>query len=108
MYMIQIEESKLDKMSELTEKMLKYGGKLMSCLEEMSEEGGMGQRGGQGGGSYGNRYGERSGGGGGYGSRYGERSGGGYGMKDEDDDEWEDEMMMRERRGVRGSGRGRR
>ncbi len=108
MYMIQIEESKLDKLSEYTEKMLKYGGKLMSCIEEMSEEGGMGQRGGQGGGGgYGNRYGERSGGGGGgsMGGRYGER--GGYGMKEEED-EWEEEMMMRERRGVRGSGRGRR
>ena len=104
MYMIQIEESKLDKMSEYTEKMLKYGGKMMQCLEELSEEGGMGQRGGQGGGgSYGNRYGERSGGG--YGNRYGER--GGYGMREEED-EWEDEMSMRERRGVRGSGRGRR
>lgn len=102
MTFIQIEESKLDKMSELTEKMLKYGGKLMSCLEELSEEGGMGQRGGQGGGSYGSRYGERSGG---YGSRYGQR--GGYGMRDDDD--WEDyEEMMGERRGVRGSGRGRR
>lgn len=110
MYMIQIEESKVEKMSELAEKMLKYGGKLMQCIEEMSEESGMGMReggygnrGGQGGGSYGSRYGNRMGErGGGYGNRYGERGS----MDYRDDDEWEDEMN--ERRGVRGSGRGRR
>ena len=50
MYMIEIEEGKVDKMAELAEKMLKYGGKLMSCIEELSEESGMGERGG---GSYG-------------------------------------------------------
>ncbi len=104
MFMVQIEESKLDKMSEYAEKMLKYGGKLMSCLEEMSEESGMGERGG----SYGNRgEGGRSmmGGRGGYGNRgYGER--GGYGNREEEED-WDEYEEMNERRGVRGSGRGR-
>ena len=96
--MIEIEESKVDKMSELAEKMLKYGGKLMSCIEELSEESGMGQRGG----SYGNRGGQ--GGGGSMGNReggYGNR--GGYGERD--DEEWEDMEQMGERRGVRGTGR---
>lgn len=41
MYMIQIEEPKFEKMAEYTEKMLKYGGKLMSCLSEVGEHHGM-------------------------------------------------------------------
>jgi hypothetical protein len=98
MYMIEIEESKVDKMSELAEKMLKYGGKLMSCIEELSEESGMGERGGYGnrgsGGSMGNRYIERDGAG-------GNRTGG-YGNRDED---WEEDEQMGERRGVKGTGR---
>lgn len=80
--MIEIEDSKVEKMGDYAEKMLRYGGKLMQCIEEISEGGGgmgqrydyddyddeyddMGQRGG-----YGNRgsgYGNR----GGYGNRYG-------------------------------------
>jgi hypothetical protein len=43
MRVIRIEESKVDKMSEYCEKMLKAGGKLMSCIEELSE-GGYGER----------------------------------------------------------------
>ena len=43
MRVIKIEESKVDKMSEYCEKMLKAGGKLMSCIEELSE-GGYGER----------------------------------------------------------------
>ena len=43
MKIIRIEESKVDKMSEYCEKMLKAGGKLMSCIEELSE-GGYGER----------------------------------------------------------------
>jgi hypothetical protein len=39
MRVIRIEESKVDKMSEYCEKMLKAGGKLMSCIEELSESG---------------------------------------------------------------------
>lgn len=103
-YMIEISESKVDKMSELAEKMLKYGGKLMQCIEEMSEESGMGHRGGQGdySGGYGSRYGER----GYYGSRGSYGSRGGYGMID--DEEWDEMEEMGERRGVRGSGRSRR
>ena len=99
MYMIQIEEHKLDKMSEYAEKMLKYGGKLMSCLSEVGEDCGMSFRDEE-------RYRER----GGmnyrehdeYG-RYGNHSGGMnerypyMGMRDDDD--YEDEMN--ERRGGR-------
>lgn len=95
MYMIEIDESKVDKMSELAEKMLKYGGKLMSCIEQLSEEAGMGQRMG----SYGNRnsggYIERDGAGG---------NRGGYGQRDDDMDD-EEEERMGERRGVKGTGR---
>ena len=43
MRVIKIEEGKVDKMSDYAEKMLKYGGKLMSCIEELSE-GGYGER----------------------------------------------------------------
>ena len=43
MRVIRIEESKKDKMSEYAEKMLKYGGKLMQCIESLGE-GSMGQR----------------------------------------------------------------
>lgn len=38
---IEISEDKFGKMAEYTEKMLKYGGKLMSCISEMGEEYGM-------------------------------------------------------------------
>jgi hypothetical protein len=87
MTVIEINESKFDKMSEYTEKMLKYGGKLMSCLEELGEEHGYDHRGG-----YGNRYDDE------YSSRYGM---GRYGMGYRDDeDEWDDEKMN-ERRGGR-------
>ena len=82
--MIQIEESKLDKMSEYAEKMLKYGGKLMSCIEEMSEESGMGERG---------RMNYRDEGRQSYG-RYGNR--GGYGMRDDED--WDEMEEIGERR----------
>lgn len=43
MRVIKIEESKVDKMSDYAEKMLKYGGKIMQCLEELSD-GEMGER----------------------------------------------------------------
>jgi hypothetical protein len=87
MMFIQIEESKLDKMSEYAEKMLKYGGKLMSCIEEMSEESGMSERG---------RMNYRDEGRHSYG-RYGNR--GGYGNREDDDDEeYEHYQRMNERR----------
>ena len=44
MMMIEIEDSKVERMSDYAEKMLKYGGKLMQCIEELSEGSGMGQR----------------------------------------------------------------
>lgn len=91
---IVITESKKEKMSEYAEKMLRYGGKLMQCIDSLDE------------GGYGNRddddnemdddddFGQR----GGYSgdrSSYGMRDGGSYGMRD---------GMMGERRGVRGTG----
>lgn len=42
--MIEISESKVEKMSDYAEKMLKYGGKLMECLEELSSAEDMGER----------------------------------------------------------------
>lgn len=56
MKMIQITE-KIDKMSELCEDMLMAGGKLMRCIEEMSEMSEYGERGSR----YGNRYGSYDG-----------------------------------------------
>lgn len=41
--MIKITESKKEKMSDYAEKMLKYGGKLMQCLEDL-DDGDMGDR----------------------------------------------------------------
>ena len=94
MYMIEIETKEMEKASEYAEKALKYMGKVMQCLTEWEEEGGYGsrygERGGQGSGSYGNR--------GDYGMR------GGYGRRDDDD--WdEDEMMGERRRRSRRTGR---
>lgn len=96
---IEISEDKFGKMAEYTEKMLKYGGKLMSCISEMGEDYGMSFRDEE-------RYRER----GGmnyreheeYG-RYGKHSGGMnerypyMGMRDDED--YEDEIN--ERRGGR-------
>ena len=53
---IEIKEDKFEKMAEYTEKMLKYGGKLMSCISELEEETGMGHRGGRYGGNMGYRH----------------------------------------------------
>lgn len=38
MRVIELSDDKVCKMSELAEKMLRYGGKLMSCIEEMGGE----------------------------------------------------------------------
>lgn len=89
--MIEITENKASEMAEHAEKVLKHGGKLMQCIEELSEESRMAERGGYE--RYVNRsgrYGNRGGyGGGSYGNRYGER-----------EDEWEDDDDdMGERRG---------
>lgn len=44
MTIIKVSEDKISHMAECAEKMLRYGGKLMSCLDEMQREGGMGER----------------------------------------------------------------
>ena len=82
--MIQIEESKKEKLSEHIEKALHELGKAMSCVEQFGGE--YGQRGG----SYGNRY-DDMGMRGSYGSRGGDM---GY----RDDEDWDDDEMMGERR----------
>lgn len=111
MKIIEVTETKMDKLSEHVEQGLRHLGKAMQCIDEWMQEGGMGERGG----NYGNRggqggYGSR----GGYGNRYdememresygGRSRGGSMGYRD-DEEEWDE---MGERRGVRGSGRGRR
>lgn len=84
-YMIEISESKKEKLSEHIEKALHEMGKAMACVEQFGGE--YGQRGG----SYGNRYDDM-----------GER--GRYGMRDDED--WdEDEMMGERRRRSRRTGR---
>lgn len=109
MTFIQIEEKKMDKLSDHIEQSLKHMGKAMQCVEEWIDESGMGERGG-----YGNRGGQGGyGGGSSYGSRYGGGSMGqrypmygGYGMGYKDEEEWEEESMG-ERRGRRRDSRGR-
>lgn len=44
MYMIEIEESKVDRMSELAQTMLRAGGQLMECIEECSDRDSYGER----------------------------------------------------------------
>ena len=44
MYVIEISDSKIDKMSEYVEDMLWAGGELMHCLEKMKGESGYGHR----------------------------------------------------------------
>lgn len=94
MMIIEISEKKLSKLAENTEKMLKYGGKVMQCIEEMQEAaGGMGERFG---GGYGNRnYGNPGG-------NFGNRYNGGYGNRHEEEDD--DDEDFGERRGVKGTG----
>ena len=103
-YIIEISDSKVDKMSEYVEDMLWAGGELMHCIEKMKGEHGYGEREGYSheGRSYrkdmmGSRYGMRS-----RYDNYGQR--GDYGYKDDDD--WdEDEMMGERRRRSRRTGR---
>lgn len=85
-YMVEISESKIDKLAEHAEGAIRHVGKLMQCIEELSEDGHMGERGGyERGGHYGNRHDG--------GSRYGDRYDRGRDM-----DDWEDGDMG-ERRG---------
>lgn len=95
-YVIEISDSKVDKMSEYVEDMLWAGGELMHCIEKMKGEHGYGEREGYSheGRSYrkdmmGSRYGMRS-----RYDNYGQR--GDYGYKDDED--WDDDEMMGERR----------
>lgn len=100
--MIEITDKKVEKLSEHIEEGLRSLGKAMQCVEQMMQDGGMGEREGSSGnrgGGYGNRYGEReSMGGNRYGNRgYGERMG--Y-RDDDEDDGWD--MQERRRRDSRG------
>lgn len=77
MVMFQITEDEQSEIKELCKGVLYYGGKLMSIVENMSEEGSMGMRSGMGMRQDGGRYG--------MGMRYDEPMGmRGYGMRDED------------------------
>lgn len=42
--MVEISESKVEKLTDYAEKVLKYGGKMMQCIEELAEGEGMGER----------------------------------------------------------------
>lgn len=98
-YIIEISDSKIDKMSEYVEDMLWAGGELMHCLEKIKGEQGYGHRGG-----YGMRSGQGSQGGrysGGSQGSYGSRGGYGYGMKEDEDWEEMEEMGERRRRSSR-------
>ena len=91
MYMVEVTEHKLNKATDYAEKMLKYGGMLMQCLTEWSEESGFGERGGKNYREY--EHDEYSRSMMGHGGRK-------HGMNyRDDDDEWDDEMN--ERRGRR-------
>lgn len=94
MYMIEISDSKVDKLSNHIEQSLRHLGKAMQCVDEWmgdgyGERGNYGSRGGSryGSGSYGSR--------GNYGSRYDEM----MGYRDEED--WDEDESMGERRGRR-------
>jgi hypothetical protein len=95
-YLIEISEQKVNKLSDHIEESLKHLGKAMQCVSEWMEEGeGYGERNDYRGGSYGDR--------GRYGNRYDGMNyrGGSMGYRDDDDDEWERDEMMGERRGRR-------
>lgn len=93
MRVIEITETKMDKLSEHVEQGLRHLGKAMQCIDEWMQEGGMNERRG----GYKDKYHENYRGGG-YGSRYGSGMGG---YRDDDDDDW-DEMNERRRRDSRG------
>lgn len=44
MYMIEITEDKVESLKENAEKMLRYGGKVMQCLDELSNDSRSGER----------------------------------------------------------------
>lgn len=91
-YVIEITESKYDKLVDNAEKMLRYGGKVMQCLDELCEDSHYGERMPRRYGNIGMRNEEGGGG------RYGR----GMGMREhedwEDEDDWERDPYMGERR----------
>lgn len=62
---IEVQDQKIEHLSEYAEKVLKYGGKLMQCLEDITSRHGYSERG------HGDGYMERYGNG--YMERYGQR-----------------------------------
>lgn len=93
-YIIEIEEKKMDKLSEHLEESLRHMGKAMSCIDTMmgggfGEREGMNYRDGESYSRYGNRMGMR---------------GGSMGYRDDED--WDDDEMN-ERRGRRRRSNGR-
>lgn len=107
MTFIQIEEGKMDKLSEHIEQSLRHMGKAMQCVDEWIEEGGMKEYSGYGmRGGYGMRYNQGGRYGGGHmNQRY--PIYGGYGMGYKDDEDWDDEEMAERRGGRRRDSRGR-
>lgn len=93
-HIIEITESKYDHLVENAEKMLRYGGKVMQCLDELCEEDHYGERGRLGRGGYGMRGEERD--------ERGGRYGRGMGMREHEredwDDDWDRDPYMGERR----------
>ena len=93
MRVIEITEKKRHKMADYAEKMLRYGGKLMQCLDELDEESEMGERDDDTG----------------YRSRMGNRHPMGRRMRDDmgERDDWDDDddFDMGERRGRNSRGR---
>lgn len=93
MRVIEITETKMDKLSGHIEQGLRHLGKAMQYVDDWMQESGMNERRG----GYKDNYRENYRGGG-YGSRYGSGMGG---YRDDDDDDW-DEMNERRRRDSRG------
>lgn len=100
MYLVEIEEKKIDKLSEHIEESLRHMGKAMQCVDEWMEEGSMKHHGGMGYRNEGGRYG-----GGRMGYRYPVMGGSGMGYRD--DEGWDDDDMISERRGRKRDSRGR-
>lgn len=62
---IEVQDQKMEHLSDYAEKVLKYGGKLMQCLEEITSESGYAERSRRGymerhGNGYMERYGQRN------------------------------------------------